>query len=82
MSLPAPTRGHDELRSERRSTQRTMPCPAVMFCSAPSAASWVKLLPLRAIRDRYMRTVMALHNHSMPCGFAFSSSRGRCRSRS
>lgn len=59
----------------------TAPFPAVMFCRAPTAASWVWGRTLQAISDRYMRTVMALQSHSMPRGFAFSSSRGLRRSR-
>jgi len=70
-----------EWRRKRNRRGLTMPCPAVMFCRAPSAASWVKLHTLRAIRDRYMRTVMALHSHSTPRGLAFSSSRGQWCSR-
>lgn len=57
----------------------TSPLPAVMFCRAPTAASWVLWRTLQAIRERYMRTVMVLHSHSMPWGFGLSSSRGHCR---
>jgi len=57
----------------------TGPFPAVMFCRAPMAASWVWWRTLRAISDRYMRIVMLLHSHSMPRGLAFSSRRGHFR---
>lgn len=59
----------------------TAPFPAVIFCRAPTAASWVWWRTLRAISDKYMRIAMALHSHSMPRGLAFSSSRGHVRSK-
>lgn len=65
---------------ENHGSGLTAPFPAVMFCRAPTAASWVQWRTLRAMRDKYIRMVMALHSHSMPRGLAFSSSRGRCRS--
>lgn len=56
----------------------TLRSPAVMFCSAPAAASVVcRLSSQRCSRRLYRPTIWGLHSHSMPLGSLDTSAKVR-----